>query len=169
MWAVLFALPGLFTPIAPGVEAQLMRRAKEQRKPTYVLEKGVQVAALCDSIPTSLYIEQLESSLRQRHLAGERLRNLHDAWLSCDVDKYSRLSMIGSLLEAPVFRDVLVLRRNNAWINAFHLAAQSQRRTLIAVGAVHLYGERNVAKLYKERYGGDFSALPIEACASPRH
>ncbi len=131
-----------------GVEEELMKLAKSQKKEIKGLETLEQQAAVFDSIP---YEEQAKELLKS-------IDSLQDNKKYFDtmtrVYKSQRLDDIEAMFSKSEFgmqehEDVLLYDRNRNWVNQLKTIMKNES-VFIAVGAGHLVGEKGLVALLRK-------------------
>jgi hypothetical protein len=132
-----------------GVEEELMKLAKSQKKEIKGLETMELQAAVFDSIP---YEEQAKELLKSIDSMAMNKRNF-DTMMR--VYKSQRLSAIEALFSKSEFgmqdhEDILLNKRNINWVEQLGTILQKEN-VFIAVGAGHLVGENGLITLLRKK------------------
>ncbi len=143
MWAVLLCSSVFAQKTAEGVEPQFMRWAAEQSKPVQFLESGEDIATAFDSAPIIEIRDAIELLASDLTVPQRSLEAMYAAWLRKDIQALFEVASQSSILRSPGLKAAVLDRRNRAWMPALRQLMDTQRRTLIAVGALHLYGPGN--------------------------
>lgn len=130
--------------LAGGVEAQLRADFKNAKKPIEGLEKGKDVIAMFDTLSPAIQRKMLETSfdlIGQPSRSGDYMAMIHNWARGEDV-----VEPLESTLPAEL-REVILDRRNAAWVPEVrkHLGPPGTR--LVVVGAGHLAGRNNLVEL----------------------
>lgn len=134
-----------------GVEEELMKIAKQNKKEIKGFETIQLQAAVFDSIP---YEEQAKDLLKTIDSIGQ-YKKYFDSMLT--VYKNQQLSQIEKMFNSTEFgmeenRDVLLDNRNKNWVEQLKKIMKG-KNVFIAVGAGHLVGDKGlIALLKKEGY-----------------
>jgi uncharacterized protein YbaP (TraB family) len=134
-----------------GVEEELMKLAKLNKKEIKGLETLQQQAAVFDSIP---YKEQAKELLKS---IDSMKANKKEFETMLSVYKSQRLAAIEALFSKNEFgmqehEDILLYNRNKNWVKQLKTIMQAEP-VFVAVGAAHLVGTKGlIALLKKEGY-----------------
>ncbi|WP_336219049.1 TraB/GumN family protein [Citrobacter amalonaticus] len=126
-----------------GIDYQLLQAAKKAEKPVIELEGAAsQITLLCELPDNGLAL--LEDTLTHWHTNARLLQQMMSWWLTTPPqDNHLMLPNTFS----PSLYDVLMHQRNIAWQNK--LSALPAGHYVVAVGALHLYGEGNLPELLR--------------------
>ncbi|WP_338561746.1 TraB/GumN family protein [Erwinia sp. E_sp_B04_8] len=127
-----------------GIDFQLLKAARALQKPVIELEGPETQLALLKALPDN-GLTLLQDTLIHWHTNARLLQTMIGWWLeSPPGEKQTALpSTFNSALN-----DVLMLQRNQRWSHT--LQALPKGRYVVAVGALHLYGEGNLPDLLKK-------------------
>jgi uncharacterized protein YbaP (TraB family) len=130
------------TGLSDGVEDQLRREFHSARKPIEGLERGKDVLASLNGISPSLQRAMLEQSF---DLIGKTDRDDSSREMFHHWARGEQVAVDPEF--QPELRELLLDRRNAAWVPviATHLGPPGTR--LVVVGAGHLYGRNNLLEL----------------------
>lgn len=156
-WAALLFSSVFSQRTVQGIEGLFMEWANEQSKPVEFLETADQVAAAFDSAPASEVREGLELLASDLAAPQRLLEAMYEAWLRGDLPALYSVAKASPLFQFSGLRAAIVDRRNREWAPALLRLMQAPRRTLVAVGALHLYGPGNAI----ECLGQDVQLIPI--------
>jgi uncharacterized protein len=137
-WGVLLTLPHLAMASKEGVEPLLTARAKQDAKPIQYLETMSGFAQLSDGIPDSVYAPLIAKVAGDLALAASTMLEVHDAWRTGRIENIEAVLPRTILAESPLVKTAVMDTRNANWMSAILDALRSNKRTLIAVGALHL-------------------------------
>lgn len=153
----------ILTKLMPGFnpEQQLDKyfqvKGKEQGKSIIALETVEQQSRmLFGFMPIALQAESLVEFLSDTSKACDDARELAAAYMAGDLERMEALSHHEET--HPEFMDMIVDRRNEAWLAEIP-AIISEAPTFIAVGALHLAGEKGVLEGLR-RLGYTVTPLP---------
>lgn len=126
-----------------GIDYQLLQAAKQMQKPVIELEGAAsQIALLCQLPDNGLAL--LEDTLTHWHTNARLLQQMMSWWLKMPQQN-------GDITLPKTFSqslyDVLMHQRNLAWQD--RLNAMPPGQYVVAVGALHLYGEGNLPELMR--------------------
>ena len=143
-WAVLLTSSVFAQSHVPGIEPQFIEWAKQRSKPVHFLETAESLVNNFDSAPLNEICQALES-LANDLAAPQRLLNaMYAAWMDADIKSLYSIADQSPAFNLPGIRHAVLLARNREWLPRVEHLLQSPRRTLIAVGALHLHGPGNV-------------------------
>lgn len=133
---------------ASGVEEELMKLAKANKKEIKGLETMAMQAAVFDSIPYGVQAKELLKSIDSLNT----YRKYFDTMVQ--VYKSQQLNKIEKLFSQSEFgmsdnQDILLDRRNRNWVTQLKTILP-QQSVFIAVGAGHLVGEMGLIKLLRK-------------------
>ena len=128
-----------------GVDYQLLQAARAQDKPVIELEGAQQQLALLEQLPEG-GIALLRDTLEHWHTNARLLQTMVSWWL--DAKPNATLETLPSTFSAELY-DVLMQRRNRHWQQK--LEALPPGNYVVAVGALHLYGEDNLPTMLQTR------------------
>ncbi|MHA7848067.1 TraB/GumN family protein [Serratia sp. D1N4] len=121
-----------------GIDYQLLQAAKAQHKPVIELEGAEEQLSLLEQLPEG-GMTLLHDTLEHWHTNARLLQTMVSWWL--DAKPNTTLETLPSTFSAELY-DVLMHRRNRNWQQK--LAALPPGNYVVAVGALHLYGEDNL-------------------------
>ncbi|MCP1630752.1 uncharacterized protein YbaP (TraB family) [Citrobacter amalonaticus] len=126
-----------------GIDYQLLQAAKKAEKPVIELEGAAsQIALLCELPDNGLAL--LDDTLTHWHTNARLLQQMMSWWLKAPPQD-NHLTLPNTFSQS--LYDVLMHQRNIAWRD--RLAALPAGRYVVAVGALHLYGEGNLPELMR--------------------
>lgn len=157
-WAALLLAASLNQQTSEGVEPRFLRSAVENSKPFRFLETAQEVAAAFESVS----LEEVQASLvllASDFSAPQKMLNqMHIAWLQRDLKGVHHVASQSPSFAFPGIRSAILDRRNLAWAPVINNALGNSERTLIVVGALHLYGQGNLI----ECLGRDADPVPTD-------
>ena len=130
-----------------GVDRALL---KTTRLPVGELEGAQKQLGLFDTLPESAQRAMLDSVVADAPRAVAETRQLAQAWRQGDMGWIARQTT-GGMLADPTLRDVLYLRRNQAWAGAIEAQMAQGRHPFVAVGAAHMAGAQGLPALLAAR------------------
>jgi uncharacterized protein len=146
-WMAIPTLPlSQFAAVA-GVELQLTERARKDNKPVGYLETMAEFAELADAVPAATLHEALSLTLAELTNASRNFMDLHQAWLSRDLEQVGTVIARTPFHRMPEIAAPLIATRNERWLPKILAATASHKRTLIATGALHLPGNSGLLAL----------------------
>jgi uncharacterized protein YbaP (TraB family) len=126
-----------------GIDYQLLNAARAQQLPIIELEGADSQIALLRQMPNDGLL-LLEDTLTHWHTNARLLQTMVSWWLD-SPPVVDRLALPATFSES--LYDVLMHERNQAWCEKLH--ALPAGRYVVAVGALHLYGEGNLPSLLR--------------------
>ena len=126
-----------------GIDYQLLNLARERSIPVIELEGAESQVDLLRQLPND-GILLLEDTLTHWHTNARLLQTMIGWWLDAPPAS-SQLALPATFSES--LYDVLMHERNQAWCSKLH--ALPPGRYVVAVGALHLYGEGNLPSLLR--------------------
>lgn len=134
--------------IEAGVEQQLARRAGADAKPIAGLETMEQQLALFDGLDEAAQIRFLELTLDDADSIAAELDSIDAAWRAGREQELAQL-LRDEYARFPELFELLVDRRNAAWIEPLRALLTQRDDVLVVVGALHLVGEGSVIDLLR--------------------
>ncbi len=133
-----------------GIEMHFTRRAGADGKPIEGLETIAEQFGLFDALPLSVQKRFLLKSLDDAAAMANEAETLIDAWKRADLAAM-QAEMADGFEGLPALYDVLVAKRNRAWVVTLESLLDEKDDYLVIVGALHLVGEDSVVRLLRER------------------
>ncbi|OQP33608.1 TraB/GumN family protein [Pantoea latae] len=127
-----------------GIDYQLLQAAKQLNKPVIELEAAEVQIALLKSLPDD-GMALLQDTLTHWHTNARLLQMMVSWWLDAPP-RQPRIALPSTFSSA--LNDTLIARRNKEWRD--RLRALPAGRYVVAVGALHLYGEENLPTLLQQ-------------------
>lgn len=152
-WAAVLFTPLRACSLVEGVESLFRHRAAQDNKAVRFLESGAECAAAFDTAPIDEIIQSLELFASNASAFQPLLVKMYDAWIRQDLHGVfdARLPAV----RLPGIHHAALTVRNRAWVPVLEAVMDTDKRTLIAVGALHFCGPGNVLELL----GRDLSRL----------
>lgn len=133
-----------------GVENQLERRARGDRKEILGLETLEEQLGLLDELSYEEQVRFLELTVAELRDIGEQVDELLAAWRSGDIERLS--SLLGEeYRKFPRLYEALVSARNARWMPRVEGLLRENRDYLVVVGALHLVGRDGLLELARRR------------------
>ncbi|WP_214000185.1 TraB/GumN family protein [Arsukibacterium sp.] len=132
-----------------GVDMHYMQLGQQQNKSIAGLETIDEHLAVLDGMNQLDPDLTISSTLDDMHKVADQLAEMKQAWRSGDATKLEQL-FIGDLKEVPQLYDILLVKRNHAWLPQLQ-ALSSNETTLVLVGALHLAGEDGLLQLLQQQ------------------
>lgn len=127
-----------------GIDYQLLKAARAQQKPVIELEGPETQLALLRALPDN-GLSLLQDTFRHWNTNARLLQTMIGWWL--ERPPAASQTMLPGTFNTTL-NDVLMLQRNREWSLA--LRALKPGNYVVAVGALHLYGEGNLPGLLKK-------------------
>jgi len=128
-----------------GIDFQLLRAARAQGKKIIELEGPQAQLALLKALPEN-GLSLLQDTLQHWHTNARLLQTMIGWWL--ETPPVDSSPVLPGTFNSAV-NEVLMLQRNQRWRD--DLVALPPGDYVVAVGALHLYGEGNLPDLLKKR------------------
>lgn len=140
-----------------GVDYQLLQAARAQHKKVIELEGAEQQMAMLEQLPEG-GMALLRDTLEHWHTNARLLQTMVSWWL--DAKPNGMLETLPATFSADLY-DVLMHQRNRDWRQK--LEALPAGNYVVAVGALHLYGEDNLpAMLQEQQKSGQYRYWPVK-------
>ncbi len=149
----------------PILDYELLDRAAAQKKELYQVESIEEFLVTFYAMPQDVQIKLLEFTLNSYSKMRETINMMLDAYLEEDLLKMYRLStkFIPDEPENEHYRQVYlkhVVNDRNIVMEHYMRKPMREKNTFIAVGALHLYGDRGVLALM-EKDGYQVTRVPL--------
>jgi uncharacterized protein len=131
-----------------GVEKQLLAAPGKPGRQVLGLETIEQQMGFFASISDAAGAKMLEETLSQLGNAEAEVTKLKQAWLSGKPEDLLA-ALNAPMQESPELYDVLITKRNQAWLTPVRAQLDTPGITLVAVGAGHLYGNDGLIALLR--------------------
>lgn len=139
-WAALLVAPSLVVKLEQGIEPRFHRWAHEQSKPTSFLESPEQFADILEAVPLHDVLAALDLFIANAPLQSQVINEIYSAWLSGNPAKTYEAASKAPSFGIQSLREAILDKRNKLWAPAVEALLQTQRKTLVVVGALHLHG-----------------------------
>ena len=126
-----------------GIDYQLLQAAKQQHKPVIELEGAENQIAMLLQLPDK-GLALLDDTLTHWHTNARLLQQMMSWWLNAPPQN-NEITLPNTFSQS--LYDVLMHQRNLAWRDK--LRAMPPGRYVVAVGALHLYGEGNLPQMLR--------------------
>jgi uncharacterized protein YbaP (TraB family) len=157
-----------------GVDRALEDDAKAVGKPVKTFETPTQQLGFLAALSKPVELAMLEEALHEMHLSdapegkgstkvagtlsgaapddgGNGLDAMEAAWLAGDTEKLYALTFKNRRKKTPEFFDVIITKRNAAWLPQIEGLMKTPGTYFVAVGAGHLIGEGGLPVLLAKR------------------
>ncbi|QHB33497.1 conjugal transfer protein TraB [Yersinia canariae] len=129
-----------------GIDYQLLKAAAAQKKTVIELEGAQMQLDLLETLPDN-GMSLLKDTLTHWHTNARLLQTMMGWWLEHHPANY--LATLAPTFSQGLY-DVLMIQRNKRWQQ--QLEQLPAGRYVVAVGALHLYGEGNLPELLKPNH-----------------
>ncbi|WP_213838495.1 TraB/GumN family protein [Escherichia coli] len=126
-----------------GIDYQLLQAAKQQHKPVIELEGAENQITMLLQLPDK-GLALLDDTLTHWHTNARLLQQMMSWWLNAPPQN-NEITLPNTFSQS--LYDVLMHQRNLAWRDK--LRAMPPGRYVVAVGALHLYGEGNLPQMLR--------------------
>jgi uncharacterized protein YbaP (TraB family) len=154
-WGVLLNLRNPGGADGSPLDALLLERARERRMPLHQIEGVEEQIFTFDEFPMDSQVALLKHSLAYREELVQLAAHTLDAYLAADLRAIWRLreEFVQRHPEIAIHQAVMTKRvvHDRSVVMAFRMQRQLRRgNAFIALGALHLYGEKGVLALLRE-------------------
>ena len=111
------------------------------------VERGEDFADRADGVTVPDLLPAMRQFLADLSAPAKLLNDIHAAWVRGDLATMYEVVSRSPMFAHPALREALLTKRNQAWAKVLRSLSQSKQRTLVVVGALHLYGPSNVLEL----------------------
>ena len=132
-----------------GVEQEIIKIAKEDKKEISGLETMQFQASVFDSIPYDLQAKELIKNIDSFAVNKKEFEKMLRIYKNQDLDSMQS-SMDFSTLGGDKFEDVLLTNRNKNWVKQLKNNIMPKESVFVAVGAGHLSGKNGLISLLKK-------------------
>lgn len=129
-----------------GIDYQLLQAAREQQKKVIELEGPEAQLALLKSLPDN-GLPLLQDTLTHWQTNARLLQTMVSWWLEAPPGSVGKLALPSTFSNS--LNDLLMHQRNQQWCRFLHDLPPGNY--LVAVGALHLYGEGNLPGLLSQK------------------
>ncbi len=143
-WAALIYGGAFALRCVDGIEPLFHRRAAEESKQIHYLENGDDMASAFDTAPLADVVRSIELLVRDYSEPQRTLKKMYRAWVAEDLPGLTKVALHSPSFRLPTIKHAVILKRNQAWVGKMNELINSPKRTLVAVGALHLYGPGNL-------------------------
>jgi uncharacterized protein YbaP (TraB family) len=134
--------------IDAGVEQQLAKRASADGKPIAGLETMEQQLRLFDGLDETAQVRFLQQTVDDAPRIATQLDAIDGAWRAGREQELEQL-LRDEYARSPGLFELLVDRRNAAWIEPLRALLRGRDDVLVVVGALHLVGDGSVIELLR--------------------
>lgn len=130
-----------------GIDRALLR---DNRKPVTELEGTARQLGLFDNLPETAQRALLAAVVADADHAGEGTIKLAQEWRAGDMTSIARETHQGMMAD-PALRQMLYVRRNQAWVAVISSELAAGVHPFVAVGAAHMAGDEGLPGLLRAR------------------
>ena len=134
---------------ASGVDEELMKLAKENKKEIQGLETMAFQTSVFDSIPYEWQAKELLKNIDSFPYYKRQFDTMMRAYKNQQMDEMA-ISIAKSEFGSDVYEDLLLKNRNHDWVNKLK-AIMASESVFVAVGAGHLLGKDGLLSLLKSQ------------------
>lgn len=146
-WAVSLFGTTFSSSLSAGVENLFLQWAAEQSKQVYFLESAEELVSTLDRAPIDDVVQSLELLAADLSAPQRSIEAMYQAWITMDLAAMHDIAMQSPMFQNPKLRQIILEGRNLAWVSMLLNKMASPKRTLVAVGALHLCGPGNLLTL----------------------
>ena len=151
------------------LDYELLDRAAAQRKDLYQVESIEEFLVTFYSMPQNVQIKLLEFTVNSYKEMRNTINMMLEAYLEEDLTKMYQIStsFIPNKPEYELYRETYlkhVVKNRNVVMEHYMRKPLREKKTFIAVGALHLYGDQGVLALM-EKDGYEVKRIPVSALA----
>ena len=146
-WAVSLFSTTFSSSLSVGVENLFLQWAAEQSKQVYFLESAEELVSTLDRAPVDDVIQSLERLAADLSAPQRSIEAMYQAWIAMDLAAMHDIAALSPMFQLPKLRQIILEDRNLAWVSMLLNKMASPKRTLVAVGALHLCGPGNLLTL----------------------
>lgn len=130
-----------------GVEPLFLQWAGNDSKNVHFLETPAQFAQLAENVPLQEVVQSIESFASDLAAPQRTIEAMYQAWIAQDLSALYDVALQSPSFKLPELRRAVLERRNLSWLPLVEGHMKTSKPTLIAVGALHLYGPGNLLDL----------------------
>ena len=151
------------------LDYELLDRAAAQKKDLYQVESIEEFLVTFYAMPEDVQIKLLEFTVNSYNEMRNTINLMLEAYLEEDLTKMYQIStrFIPNKPEYERYREVYlkhVVKNRNVVMEHYMRKPMREKKTFIAVGALHLYGDQGVLALM-EKDGYQVKRIPVNALA----
>jgi hypothetical protein len=137
--------------IESGADMQIQQRAHERGVPVRPLETSEEHIRILADLDMAVQVQLLMETIEAIEKGGAESEALERAWEEGDLDRIAETDLDELRREMPEFYEILLVRRNAAWVETIERELAGAGVDLVAVGAAHLAGEHSVQAMLEAR------------------
>lgn len=128
-----------------GVEQTLTEEARLRGLKVQGLETPSEQILLLARTSPKVQVAMLEDTMRQTDEVKDTLDQMTAAWTRGDLAVLEKL-LVDKVKENPDLYEIVIVKRNKAWVPKIKEMLETPGRHLVVVGAAHLIGDDSVIK-----------------------
>jgi uncharacterized protein YbaP (TraB family) len=129
-----------------GIDRYFLRKARADGKEVLPLETAEEQLGFIGGVAPAAQEASLLNTLTSFDKVVETQERVNRAWATGDVEALEALLTGSASREIPEVSEVLVYKRNEAWLPRVEACLSEGRSHEVAVGAAHLVGERGILR-----------------------
>jgi uncharacterized protein YbaP (TraB family) len=146
-WAAFLFGSAFSMATSVGVEHLFLQWAGNDSKVVHFLETPAQFAQLAENVPLQEVVQSIESLASDLAAPQRTIEAMYQAWIARDLSALYDVALQSPSFKLPELRRAVLERRNLSWLPLVEGHMKTSKPTLIAVGALHLYGPGNLLDL----------------------
>lgn len=146
--------------LTPGVDAYFLQQAKMLQKKTGELESLDEVLAFMETMNHQDPNQMVISTIRDLKKMDELMVTLTKSWREGELSLIEKEMLNPMKKEFPETYKVMVLDRNNKWMEKIQAMFATPEKEMILVGSLHLVGDDGLLKQLKAK---GYKITPVKA------
>jgi uncharacterized protein len=134
-----------------GVEATLWPMANDAGKTLAYFETVEEQIGFFANLPQEVEVRLLEETMAEFEASPDQIDTLVTSWANGDQAAIDAVMNGQMRSDAPEVHDVIIVQRNQRWVEEIENMLDGSGTVFIAVGSGHLPGEQGVISLLRER------------------
>lgn len=134
-----------------GIDRYFLGRARADGKEVLPLETAEEQFGFIGGVAPAAQEASLLNTLTAFAKVIDTQERVNRAWAAGDVEALEELLTGSASREIPEVSEVLIYRRNEAWLPRVEACLSDSRSHVVAVGAAHLVGERGLLRALGDR------------------
>lgn len=134
-----------------GVEATLWPMANDAGKTLAYFETVEEQIGFFADLPQDVEVRLLEETMAEFEASPDQIDTLVTSWANGDQAAIDAVMNGQMRADAPEVHDVIIVQRNQRWVEEIENILDGSGTVFIAVGSGHLPGEQGVISLLRDR------------------
>lgn len=130
-----------------GLDVQFRELAVKDGKTIHYLETPVEFADSMRTVPPGDVLLALNEAISSIGENDKGIKGMFSDWNKRDLDTMFRRVRKKTIITVSSLRRAALTGRNETWLRAMRELCKSERKVLVVVGGLHLYGEGNLLQL----------------------